>query len=104
MTANCQLALNPHGRLLLAESDDLSAALPADDTLREAFATSAAHGLLAISAQRRGAQTWPAVWLFWREFADAYLTTLAPYQSASARLTVVQGDLPTRISPPTTGR
>ncbi len=77
MTVNYQLVLNPHGRLLLAESDDVSTAVPADDTLREAFATSAAHGLLAIAATRRGAQTWPAVWLFWREFADAYLTTLA---------------------------
>ncbi len=77
MTVNCQIVLNPHGRLLLVESDDRGATLTADDTLREAFTTSSAHGLLAIAAQRRGVQTWPAVWLFWREFADAYLTALA---------------------------
>ncbi len=48
-----------------------------DDALHEAFATSSAHGLLALAARRREAQTWPSAWLFWREFVDAYLTALA---------------------------
>ena len=48
-----------------------------DDALHEAFATSSAHGLLALAARRCEAQTWPSAWLFWREFVDAYLTALA---------------------------
>ncbi|MSR15184.1 MAG: DEAD/DEAH box helicase [Gammaproteobacteria bacterium] len=77
MSQTYQLVLNPWGRLLLETSDDAAAVMAADATLREAFATSAAHGLLALAAQRCDAHLWPLAWLFWREFSDSYLTALA---------------------------
>lgn len=74
-----QLALSPRGRLLLEESDCERAvtALAADEALRQAFAESAAHGLLAIAARRGAAEAWPAEWMFWREFAHTYLAAMA---------------------------
>jgi non-specific serine/threonine protein kinase len=74
-----QFVLSPRGRLLLEElrDDAPAAALLADPALVAAFAESSAHGLLALAGRRRQSVTWPAAWSFWREFADAYLTTLA---------------------------
>ena len=75
MSATHDLLITPHGRLLLRAAPSADAA--PDDTLHQAFATSSAHGLLALAARRRETQTWPAPWLFWRDFADTYLTALA---------------------------
>ena len=60
-----------------------AAAFAADDTLTGAFAESSAHGLLALAARRREAGTWPAEWMFWREFADAYLAAMAHAPAAA---------------------
>ena len=73
--ATHELLLTPHGRLLLRAAQDNAAA--ADEALIRAFAAGSAHGLLALAAQRRDTQTWPVAWLFWRDFADAFLTALA---------------------------
>lgn len=75
MQATQELLIAPQGRLLMRAAQDADAAM--HDALHEAFATSSAHGLLALAARRRETQSWPAAWLFWREFADAYLTALA---------------------------
>ena len=78
MTITHQLALSPHGRLLLEESNgDGAVALAADEELRAAFTDGSAHGLLALAARRREAGVWPAEWMFWREFTDSLLTALA---------------------------
>ena len=75
MSATHELLITPQGRLLLrAEPGENSAR---DATLQQAFTTSSAHGLLALAAQRRETQTWQVAWLFWRDFADTYLTALA---------------------------
>ena len=65
------LILNPHGRLLL---DVGAGKLPA---LESAFGQSAASGLLALSAHRLEPSACTAEVVFWREFADLFLTTLA---------------------------
>jgi non-specific serine/threonine protein kinase len=67
-----QLVLSPNGRLF-AEAGDGS---NVDGAMAEAFGESSARGLLAL-AGRRGATGWPAELIFWREFADAFLTALA---------------------------
>ena len=79
MAVTHQLVLNPHGRLLLEESHAAGApaSFEADAELRGAFAESSAHGLLALAARSRQAGGWPAEWLFWRGFADAYLAAMA---------------------------
>ena len=79
MTAMHQLVLSPHGRLLLEASNGEGTvpAMAADDALTGAFAENSAHGLLALAERRRAAGAWPAEWLFWREFADAYLAAMA---------------------------
>ncbi len=73
------IALNPHGRLMIEETVDAvgAAALDADATLVAAFTESSARGLLSLAARRVEAGAWPAEWLFWREFADSFLTALA---------------------------
>ena len=45
--------------------------------VQKAFANSSAVGLFALAAQRKGSGAWPAEFVFWREFAEAYLTALA---------------------------
>ncbi len=72
-----QFALNPHGRLLLEVTADNATALPADAALALSFAESSAHGLLALAARRGESAAWPVEYLFWREFADSFLTALA---------------------------
>ena len=75
-----QLILTPHGRLLCEETPTTDAPqgewaeLPG---VQEAFANSSAHGLLALAARRKASGAWPSEFVFWREFAEAYLTTLA---------------------------
>ncbi len=75
MSTPHDLSLTPHGRLLLRATPNAHVAV--NEALHQAFATSSAHGLLALAARRRETHTWPAAWLFWRDFADAYLTALA---------------------------
>lgn len=73
-----RLTLTPHGRLLL-EADSIAGAgqFAAAAGWDEAFAESSARGLLALAAGRRAGSDWPAEWLFWCEFAEAYLTAMA---------------------------
>jgi len=78
MTATPQLVLSPHGRLLLEPSKgDEAAVFAADEALSQAFAEGSARGLLAVAARRREAAGWPVEWMFWREFAEAYLAIMA---------------------------
>ena len=82
-----RLALSPHGRLFVEESPGPagSAANPPvpggtdgfDEVILAAFTESSARGLLALAAQRVEATRWPAESLFWRDFTDRFLTTLA---------------------------
>ncbi len=81
MSALHEISITPQGRLLLRGADEPSS--PADNALHSAFATSSAHGLLALAKQRREPHRWPAAWLFWREFADAYLVALAHTPAAN---------------------
>ena len=52
--------------------------------LLQAFSNSSAHGLLALAARRKASGAWPAEFVFWREFAEAYLTALAHAPEPSA--------------------
>ena len=69
------MVLSPHGRLWLDQSNGDGEAV--DDAMRQAFAASAAHGLLAMAARRQDSEMLSAEWLFWREFAHAYLVAMA---------------------------
>lgn len=79
MAAPHQLILSPHGRLLLepSEGDGAASAFAPDAELTGTFAEGSARGLLALAARRREAGAWPAEWMFWRDFADAYLAAMA---------------------------
>ncbi|KAB2671515.1 MAG: ATP-dependent helicase, partial [Verrucomicrobia bacterium] len=70
------LALGPHGRL---QAEAGAAACP---VLAAAFARGTAEGLLAL-ATRRDTSVWPVELLFWRGFADTYLTALAHSPAAA---------------------
>jgi non-specific serine/threonine protein kinase len=63
-----QLALTPHGRLVLFEDPD---APPLDaelaQRLRNAFERGSGHGLLQLGAAEAGAAL-PPVFSYWREF------------------------------------
>ena len=76
-----RLILNPHGRLFVEASESGSV----DAALADAFAKGSARGLFALAAQRDPGG-WPAELIFWREFADAFLTALAhtPEDAAGA--------------------
>jgi non-specific serine/threonine protein kinase len=80
------LVLSPHGRLFVEETVDTAgqaANVPAsgaggfDEATLAAFAESSARGLLALAARRGEALPWPGEALYWRSFADTFLTTLA---------------------------
>src|SRR5438309_1480893 len=67
-------ALTPHGRLLLAPSDDageLEATLA--HRLERAFARGAGHGLLRLGAAEVD-ETLPPIFSYWREFGGRYVT------------------------------
>ncbi len=68
--------LTPHGRLLLAQVDDVPA-LQADLSreLRDAFARGSGHGLLQLGAEEVGTVL-PPVLGYWREFAARYMTAV----------------------------
>jgi non-specific serine/threonine protein kinase len=91
-----QIALSPHGRLLLEETADApaAAALETDAALIAAFGESSARGLLALAARRGQAGAWPAECAFWREFAEAFLTALAHAPAAA------DGQIAADIAPP----
>lgn len=81
-----RLVLSPHGRLYVEEtarSEGADSGLSApgaagfDDAVVKAFVESSARGLLALAARRADAASWPPELLFWRDFADAFLTALA---------------------------
>ena len=75
-----QLILTPHGRLVCdaAPSGDAPTAEIAEmPVIMEGFANSSARGLLALAAVRKAGGGWPAEFVYWREFAEAYLTALA---------------------------
>ena len=93
MTTTFQLVLSPHGRLWLDQRNGDGEAV--DDAMRQAFAASAAHGLLAMAARRQESEMLSAEWLFWREFAHAYLVAMAHAPEAS------EGGKIAEIVPPT---
>jgi non-specific serine/threonine protein kinase len=68
--------LTPHGHLVLAPSDDVSA-LPGDLSrrLESAFARGAGHGLLDLGIREVGTAL-PAEFAYWRDFAGRYVTAL----------------------------
>ena len=71
-----QLALTPHGRLVLVEDPDaplLDSELA--QRLRNAFERGSGHGLLQLGAAEAGAAL-PAVFSYWREFGAGYVTAL----------------------------
>ncbi len=95
MTEPHRLVLSPHGRLLLEErGGDGATAFAADDELSSAFAASSARGLLGLATRRREAVAWPAEWMFWRDFADAYLAAMAHAPEAA------EGGSVAEIAPP----
>ncbi len=70
------------------------AAFAAGEELTGAFADGSARGLLALAAGRRDAGAWPSEFLFWREFADAYLAALAHAPEAA------DGGVVAEVAPP----
>ncbi|MDO8541496.1 MAG: DEAD/DEAH box helicase [Opitutaceae bacterium] len=81
-----RLALSPHGRLFIEETagpEGPAANAPAsgtchfDEATLAAFAESSVRGLLALAARRGESTQRPAESLFWRDFADTFLTALA---------------------------
>ncbi len=74
-----QLVLRPNGRLLLEEISDAEpiSAFAAEPAVLAAFAESSARGLFELATRRGTASVWPAAFVFWREFADAYLNSVA---------------------------
>ncbi len=81
------LILSPQGRLFLEMASD-----GGDAALGNAFGASSARGLLALAA-RRDTSGWPAEHLFWREFADAFLTAMAHTPAAAAGDVAMPPDL-----------
>ena len=81
-----ELVLSPHGRLLLEETsaDATAPSFQAEPEWVAAFAESSARGLLALAGRRREASTWPAAFVFWREFSESYLAALAHTPEAAA--------------------
>ena len=68
--------LTPHGRLLLAPSDEGPELEPAlAGRLRQAFARGAGHGLLRLGAAELG-QVLPPVFAYWRELGSRHVTAL----------------------------
>ena len=68
--------LTPHGRLLLAESDDAPALPPElSQRLQEAFARGSGHGLLQLGAGEVGTAL-PPVFGYWRELGTRYVTAV----------------------------
>jgi hypothetical protein len=76
------LALTPHGRLGLVAGEE-AAALDADlaERLRAAFARGPGYGLLHLGAAELG-QALPPVFVYWRDFAARFVTTLCTQPEA----------------------
>jgi non-specific serine/threonine protein kinase len=92
-----QLVLTPHGRLLCEEVPGTGAPQSAPDGITgvvEAFADSSACGLLALAARRKAGGVWPPEFVFWREFAEVYLTALAHAPEP------VEGQATAEVAPP----
>jgi non-specific serine/threonine protein kinase len=93
-----QLALTPHGRLVLFEDPD---APPLDaelaQRLRNAFERGSGHGLLQLGAAEAGAAL-PPVFSYWREFGAGYVTALCTQSD-----TRVPADRLALAAPPMTG-
>jgi non-specific serine/threonine protein kinase len=86
--------LTPHGRLLLAETDDGAALQPElADRLEKAFALGAGHGLLQLGAGEVGTAL-PPVFAFWRELAARFVTALCLLPD------VDEGRAPPSVPPP----
>jgi non-specific serine/threonine protein kinase len=82
------LALNPSGHLLLVETTEEEAeGLPESSAgeVRQAFAASAAQGLLHLAALRLEAPL-PAVYSYWRSFGERYITELCQVPEAAENL------------------
>ena len=92
-----QLILTPHGRLLCEETPATDATLTELAeilAILQAFANSSAHGLFALASVRKAGEAWPAEFVFWREFAEAYLTKLAHAPEPA------EGQVTVEIAPP----
>jgi len=94
-----RIVLSPHGRLLIEESADATARteLEADAVLAAAFAESSARGLLALAGRRGESGAWPAEWMFWREFANKFLTALAHSPEVAEGPTAIKTTAPTDL-------
>ncbi|MGL5094018.1 MAG: ATP-dependent helicase, partial [Planctomycetia bacterium] len=88
-----ELAISPHGHLLLREAPSDDAERPVAQALLDAYATSAARGMLASASG--GAAALPASFEFARSIGRLYLAELC--RAAVAEL---GGALPA-IPPPT---
>jgi hypothetical protein len=84
---DCRLTpcLTPHGRLLLAASDDVPALEPAlGERIRQAFDRGAGHGLLRLGAAEVG-QVLPPVFAYWRELGGRFVTALCTRPDVDGR-------------------
>ena len=101
--------LTPHGRLILAEETD-APSLPSEiaQRLRTAFERGSGHGLLQLGAAESGTAL-PPVFVYWREFGAAYITSLCTHSDSEAPRANVPAPLPSELdrlllsSPPMTG-
>ncbi len=76
--------LTPHGRLLLAESDDAPALPPElSQRLQEAFERGSGHGLLQLGAGEVGTVL-PPVFGYWRDLGARYVTAVCTLPDVDA--------------------
>ena len=92
-----QLILSPHGRLLCEATATADSGQPEwgeIPSVVQAFANSSAQGLLALAALRKAGSTLAVEFVFWRAFAEAYLTKLAHAPEPA------EGQVTAEIAPP----
>ena len=76
--------LTPHGRLVLAETDDAPTLDPElIQRLQHAFARGSGHGLLQLGAGEVGTPL-PPSFSYWREFSTQYVAGLCTFQDGEA--------------------
>ncbi len=86
--------LTPHGRLVLARSDDeVELGRERAEELERAFALGAGHGLLALGARALGSAL-PPVFGWWREFAARLVTALCTHADVEGMSGVVPPGAP----------
>ena len=81
--------LTPHGRLLLAASDDAPELEPAlAERIRRAFERGAGHGLLHLGAAEVG-QALPPALAYWRELGGRFVTAVCASREGDDRRVAV---------------